>query len=95
MRNRTAELGHELQVFQVALSPHVSLSISPPTSAMRTTYPTSLILLHLFILITLNEGTIYEVLARLGVLTAELQNFQVFWDSALSLGVKMKAKRSF
>lgn len=94
MRNRAAELGRELQAFQVALSPHVSLSISSPTSPMRTTYPTSLILLHLFILIILDEGTIYEVLARLGVLTAELLNVHVFWDSALSLGVKMKAKRS-
>jgi len=45
---------------------------------MRTTYPTNLILLHLFILITLDEGAIYEVLARLGVLTVELLNVQVF-----------------
>jgi len=62
---------------------------------MRTTYPANLILLHLFILITLDEGTIYEVLARLGVLTVELLNVQVFWDSALSLVVKMTAKPSF
>jgi hypothetical protein len=95
MRKRTVELGHELQAFQVALSPHVSLPISSPTSAMRTTYRTSSILLRLFILIILDEGKIYEVLARLGVLTAELLNVQVFWDSALSLGLKMKEKRSF
>ena len=62
---------------------------------MRTTYRTSSILLRLFILIILDEGKIYEVLARLGVLTAELLNVQVFWDSALSLGLKMKEKRSF
>jgi hypothetical protein len=62
---------------------------------MRTANPTSLILLHLFILIILDEGTIYEVLARLGVLTAELLNVQVSWNSALPLGIKMKAKLSF
>ena len=86
MRNRTVELGHELQAFQVALSPNVSLSISSPTSAMRTTYRISLILLHLFILIIMDEGKIYEVLAILVVLTAELLNVHVFLDSALSSG---------
>lgn len=61
---------------------------------MRNTYPTSLIIFHLFILIILDEGTIYEDLARLEVLRAVLLNFQVFGDSALSW-VKMKAERSF
>lgn len=75
MRNKAAELAHERQAFKVDFSPRVSLLISSLTPATRNTYPTCLILFYLFILIILDEGTIYQVFAELEVLRAVFLGF--------------------